>query len=380
MLHYCHGGDHRGGVDSVMSSRKLCRGRQMSGRPNGDASVGSHGRNCLMWRTKFLIVTFIGLLGIASVVASVMPWDGAEDGYPIRPINVVVPFPAGGPSDVVARVVTDQMGKILGQSLVIENVGGGGGTIGSARVAAAHPDGYTLLAGSMGSHVSAPVLTPNLKYESERDFLSIGFTAQSPAVIVARRDFPAKDLREFVDYLKKNGDRVKQAHGGIGASSHMACLLFNTRADVKPASVAYRGTAPALNDLIGGHVDFFCEQVVSVASQIAAGTIKAYAVSSGERLPTLPDVPTAKEDGLDYQMSIWAGIFAPRGTPKPIVDKLAAALDKALDDPGVAAKLAELGGSIPLKSERTPAKFDRFVKTEIAHWSPILKAANAGEK
>ena len=141
------------------------------------------------------------------------------DRYPERPITVVVPFPAGGPSDVVARVVAEQMGKILGQPLVIENVGGAGGTIGSARVAAAHPDGYTLLAGSMGSHVSAPVLTPNLKYDSERDFVPIGFTAQSPAVIVARKDFPAKDLSEFVDYLKKNGDRVKQAHGGIGASS-----------------------------------------------------------------------------------------------------------------------------------------------------------------
>ncbi len=232
----------------------------------------------------------------------------------------------------------------------------------------------------MGSHVSAPVLSPNLKYDSERDFVPIGFTAQSPAVIVARKDFPAKDLREFVDYLKKNRDRVKQAHGGIGASSHMACLLFTARANVNPASVAYRGTAPALNDLIGGHVDFFCEQVVSVAQQIAAGTIKAYAVSSSERLPTLPGVPTAKEDGLDYQMSIWAGIFAPRGTPKPIVDKLAAALDKSLDYPGVAAKLAELGGSIPPKSERTPAKFDSFVKAEIARWSPILKAANVGEK
>ena len=333
-----------------------------------------------MWRTKFLIVTFIGLLGIAAVAVSVMTPDGGGDGYPVRPISVVVPFPAGGPSDVVARVVTDQMGKILGQSLIIENVGGGGGTIGSARVAAAHPDGYTLLAGSMGSHVSAPVLTPNLKYDSERDFVPIGFTAQSPAVIVARKDFPAKDLREFVDYLKKNGDRVKQAHGGIGASSHMACLLFTARADIKPALVAYRGTAPALNDLIGGHVDFFCEQVVSVAPQIAAGAIKAYAVSSSERLPTLPDVPTAKEAGLDYQMSIWAGIFAPKDTPKPIVDKLAAALDKALDDLGIAAKLAELGGSIPPKTERTPTKFDRFVKTEIGRWSPILKAANVAEK
>jgi tripartite-type tricarboxylate transporter receptor subunit TctC len=301
-----------------------------------------------------------------------------ERGYPSRSINVVVPFHAGGPSDVVARVVTEQMGNVLGQSMVIENVSGAGGSIGSARVAAAPSDGYTLLAGSMGSHVAAPVLTPNLKYDSERDFAPIGFTAQLPAVIVARKDFPANNLREFVDYLKQNGDRVKQAHGGIGASSHMACLFFTAQAGVKPSLVAYRGTAPALNDLIGGHVDFFCEQVVSVAPQIVAGTIKAYAISSSERLPTLPDVPTAKEAGLDYQMSVWAGIFAPKGTPKPIVDKLAAALDKSLDDPGVKAKVAELGGSIPPKSERTPAKFSRFVNAEIARWSPILKAAGTG--
>jgi tripartite-type tricarboxylate transporter receptor subunit TctC len=300
-----------------------------------------------------------------------------ERGYPSRPMNVVVPFPAGGPSDVVARVVTEQMGKVLGQSMVIENVAGAGGTIGSARVAAAPSDGYTLLAGSMGSHVAAPVLAPNLKYDSERDFAPIGFTAQSPAVIVARKEFPAKNLRQFVDYLKQNSGGVKQAHGGIGASSHMACLLFNAQAGVKPSLVAYRGTAPALSDLIGGHVDFFCEQVVSVAPQIAAGSIKAYAISSSERLPTLPDVPTAKEAGLDYQMSIWAGIFAPKGTPKPVVDKLAAALDKSLDDPGVKAKVAELGGSIPTKSERTPAKFSQFVNSEIARWSPILNAALA---
>ena len=321
-----------------------------------------------MWRSKLPLLALVGLLGMAAVGYSVGTWFESGEAYPVRPITVVVPFPAGGPSDVVARVVTDQMGKTLGQSLVIENVGGGGGTIGSARVAAAHPDGYTLLAGSMGSHVSAPVLTPNLKYDSERDFVPIGFTAQSPAVVVARKDFPASDLREFVDYLKKNGDRVKQAHGGIGASSHMA--------GVKPSLVAYRGTAPALNDLIGGHVDFFCEQVVSVAPQIAAGTIKAYAVSSSARLPTLPNVPTAKEAGLDYQMSIWAGIFAPKDTPKPIIDKLAAALDRALDDPAVETKLTELGGSIPPKIARTPAKFGSFVKAEIARWSPILKSAN----
>src|SRR6266852_3536423 len=237
-----------------------------------------------MSRKKWCTVALIGFIGIegSDVGAAAALVQG--QGFPARPITVVVPFPAGGPSDVVARVVTDQMGKILGQSLVIENIGGGGGTIGSARVAAAHPDGYTLLAGSMGSHVSAPVLTPNLKYDSERDFVPIGFTAHAPAVIVARKDFPAKDLPEFVAYLKNHGDGVKQAHGGIGSSSHMACLLFTSAAAVQPSLVAYRGTSPALNDLIGGHVDFFCEKAVSVAPQIAAGTIKAYGVSSSERL------------------------------------------------------------------------------------------------
>jgi tripartite-type tricarboxylate transporter receptor subunit TctC len=298
-------------------------------------------------------------------------------GYPTRPVTVVVPFPAGGPSDVVARIVAEQMGKVLGQSLIIENIGGAGGTIGSAHVAAAKPNGYTLLAGSMGSHVAAPVLTPNLKYDSARDFEPIGFTAHAPAVIVARKDFPANDLREFLRVLRANGDKIKQAHGGIGASSHMACLLFTAAAGVQPISVAYRGTGPALNDLMGGHVDFFCEQVVSVAPQIAAGTIKAYAVSAPERLAMLPDVPTAKEMGLDYEMSIWAGMFAPKGTPKEVVDTLAQALDRALDDPGVAKRLADLGGQIPSKPERTPAKFDAFVKSEIARWSPILKASVA---
>ena len=302
--------------------------------------------------------------------------DANAQGYPLRPITVVVPFPAGGPSDVVARIVTEEMGKILGQSIVIENVGGAGGTIGSARVAAANPDGYTLLAGSMGSHVAAPVLTPNVKYDSERDFVPIGFTAHAPAVIVARKDFPAKDLREFVAYLQQHGDGVKQAHGGIGSSSHMACLLFASAAGVRPSLVAYRGTGPALNDLIGGHVDFFCEQAVSVAPQIAAGTIKAYGISSRERLAVLPKVPTAKEAGVNYQMSIWAGIFAPKGTPKATIHKLAVALDQALDDPAVQTRLADLGGSLPSKGERTPAKFSSFVKAEIARWSPVLKAAN----
>jgi tripartite-type tricarboxylate transporter receptor subunit TctC len=319
------------------------------------------------------------LFGVALSVVCAMSAAQAQN-YPTRPITVIVPFPAGGPSDVVARIVTEAMGRSLGQTLVIENVGGAGGTIGSARVASAKPDGYTLLAGSMGSHVSAPVLTPNIKYDPERSFEPIGFTAHAPAVIVARKDFPATNLREFVDYLKKNGDAVKQAHGGIGSSSHMACVLFDSVAGVKPALVAYRGTGPAMNDLIGGHVDYFCEQAVSVAAQVTGGSIKAYAVSSSERLAALSDVPTAQEQGLDYRMSIWAGIFAPQSTPKEIVDRLAGALDAALDEPEVAKRLAELGGSLPARDERTPDKFAAFVKAEIARWSPILKTAESGAK
>jgi tripartite-type tricarboxylate transporter receptor subunit TctC len=310
-----------------------------------------------------------------ALIAGVGP-ARAQD-YPSRPITVIVPFPAGGASDVVARIVTNQMSRILGQSVVIENIGGAGGTIGSERVAAAAPDGYTLLTAAMGSHVAAPVLTPNLKYDPVEAFVPIGITADSPAVIIARKDFPARDLREFVAVLRQQGDTVKQAHGGIGSSSHMACLLFTAAIGGKPTLVAYRGSGPALNDLMGGHVDFLCEQSVSVSEQVLADTVKAYAVSSRERLAMLPNVPTAKEAGVDYEMSIWAGLFAPKGAPPAVIGKLSDALGRALDEPGVREKLARLGGSIPDKAMRNPAAFDRFVRSEIARWTPILARAGA---
>jgi tripartite-type tricarboxylate transporter receptor subunit TctC len=302
----------------------------------------------------------------------------AQD-YPVRSITVIVPFPAGGASDVVARIVTNQMSKILGQPIIIENLGGAGGTIGSARAAAAAPDGYTLLAAAMGSHVAAPVLTPNLKYDPVADFVPIGITAHSPAVVIARKDFPARDLKEFVAVLRQQGSAAKQAHGGIGASSHMACLLFTEQIGAKPTLVAYRGSGPALNDLAGGHVDFMCEQSVSVSDQVLAGTVNAYAVSAPERLATLPDVPTAREAGVNYEMSVWSGLFAPKGVPPQMIAKLADALDKSLDEPAVGETLTKLGGSVPAKAERNPAAFDRFVRSEIARWAPILAAVRAGQ-
>lgn len=314
----------------------------------------------------------------AMLLAGIAGSVRAED-YPSRAITVIVPFPPGGASDVVARIVTHQMSKILGQSIVIENVSGAGGTVGSARVAAAAPDGYTLLAAAMGSHVAAPVLTPNLKYDPVADFVPIGITAHSPAVVIARKDFPARDLMEFVAALRQRGDAVKQAHGGVGASSHMACLLFTAEIGAKPALVAYRGSGPALNDLVGGHVDFMCEQSVSVAESVLAGTVKAFAVSSTKRLEMLPNVPTAREAGINYEMSVWAGLFAPKGVSSDIVARLSDALDRALDEAVVRERIAQLGGSIPPKDERSPAVFDRLVRSEIARWAPILAATASGK-
>jgi putative tricarboxylic transport membrane protein len=310
-----------------------------------------------------------------ALVAGVVPMR-AQD-YPTRSITVIVPFPAGGASDVVARIISNQMSKILGQPFIIENVSGAGGTVGSARAAAAAPDGYTLLAAAMGSHVAAPVLTPNVKYDPLVDFVPIGITAHSPAVVIARKDFPAQDLKEFVAVLRQQGGALRQAHGGIGASSHMACLLFTEQIGAKPTLVAYRGSGPALNDLLGGHVDFMCEQSVSVAESVLAGLVKAYVVSAPERLAMLPNVPTAKEAGVDYEMSVWSGLFAPKGVAPEVTAKLADALDKALDEPVVGETLAKLGGSIPAKAERNPASFDRFVRSEIARWAPILAATRA---
>jgi tripartite-type tricarboxylate transporter receptor subunit TctC len=320
---------------------------------------------------KFLLASLL-LLGTVSAHA---------DTYPSRSITMVVPFPAGGPSDVIARIIADHMSKSLDQTIIIENVGGAGGTIGSARVAAASPDGYTLLAGSMGSHVAAPALYSNLRYESSRDFVPIGLTAIAPVAIVARKDFPANDMRSFIDYLKAKGNTVKQAHGGIGSSSHMACLLFTSQFGLKPELVPYRGTGPAVNDLAGGHVDFLCEQVVSVAPQVTGGLIKAYGVTGKTRAASMPNVPTLAESGFpEFEMSIWSGLWAPKGTPKNVVAKLSGALDDALDDPAVQKKMSDLGGSVPPKNERSPAFFESYVKAETARWHPILQAAVAVSK
>lgn len=317
-------------------------------------------------------------LAVALTAPLLLGVQAHAETYPSRTITMIVPYPAGGPSDIVARIMADGIGRNVGQTVIIENIGGAGGTIGTTRAAEATPDGYTLLAGSMGSHVAAPAFYPNLRYDSRKDFEPIGLSANAPAAIAVRKDLPVNNLKDFIAYVKQHGSDVKQAHGGIGASSHMACLLFNSLFNLNPTAVAYRGTGPALNDLIGGHVDYYCEQAVSIAAAAKSGIIKGLVVSADKRLATLPDIPTAKEAGApDYKLSIWSAVFAPKGTPKEIVAKLNEALNKTLDDPATAKRLADLGGTVPTMAERGPDYLRELIVTDITRWDPILKKAAA---
>ncbi len=318
----------------------------------------------------------VATLAFAAFAASASAQD-----YPTRNITFIVPFPAGGPSDIVARIAAEAMQKHLGQNIVIENVAGAGGTTGATRAAEANPDGYTLFAASMGTIIAAPTFYPNLKYDSNKDFEPIGMSANAPAALAVSNNVPAKDMKEFIAWAKQKGVDVKQAHGGVGGTSHMACLMVNQAAGIKPTQVAYRGMGPGMNDLMGGHIDIACEQAIVMAAAIQGGKVKGLAIAGPQRLAALPDVPTAKEAGVpEFNMNIWSGIYAPKNTPKAVVDKLAAALDKALDDPATAEKLGKLGGTVPPKAERGPDYLKKTVAKDIIYWAPILKEAAAASK
>jgi len=300
----------------------------------------------------------------------------AQTDYPRRSITLIVPFAAGGPTDVVARIVGEHMSRTLGQQIVIENVVGAGGTTATTRAARADPDGYTLEMGHMGTHAAAVALYPNLAYKPDVDFEPVGMAAGTPILILAKKDFPAKDLGEFAAYVKANAAGLNMAHAGVGSVAFTSCLLLNAMLGVKPASIPFQGTGPAMNALVAGQVDYMCDQIVNAVPQVLGGTIKAYAIATAERNPALPDVPTTKEAGLPaYLVTAWNGIFAPKNTPKPIVDTLAAALEKALDDEIVRKRLLELGSDIPDRPRRGPEALGWLVKGEIARWTPIIKAS-----
>jgi len=313
------------------------------------------------------------LLAIGAFGALTLPVHAQT--YPTKPITVIVPFAAGGPTDVVTRLVGEHMSRTLGQQIVVENVGGAGGTTGMTRVAQSTPDGYTIGVGNMGTQSAAPALYPELKYDPAKSFDQIGVVNFTPQAIVAKKATAATDLKAFLAYLKANSEKLSYGHAGVGSISYVSGVLFNSQFGFKPALVAYRGTGPALNDLVGGNIDYIVDQSLNVIPQITGGTIKAYAIAAPQRLESLPDVPTTKELGVDFIFSAWNAMVAPKGLPADVRAKLIEALDKALDDPGIKKRYVELGSTAPTGADRGPAGLQKLVESEVIRITPALKAA-----
>jgi tripartite-type tricarboxylate transporter receptor subunit TctC len=314
----------------------------------------------------YAIALAVNLLGIGGAAAQV---------YPSRPITIVAPFPAGGPSDVLARILAEPLRAALGQPVIIENVGGAGGNIGVGRVARAAPDGYTLIIGQWSTHVVNAV-TYNLPYDVMTDFEPIALLANTPQIIIARKDFPAKDVHELIDWLKANPDKAMAATVGAAGGAQVAAVYFQQATGTKFGFVPYRGGAPAMQDLVSGQVDFMFDQAANAITQVRA-TIKAYAVMSQARWHLAPDIPTIDESGVPgLHISYWHGLWAPRGTPKDVITKLNAAVVTALADPAVQQRYAAQGQDIWPRDQQTPNALAAHHKAEIEKWWPIIKAAH----
>ena len=295
--------------------------------------------------------------------------------YPTKAVTLIVPFAAGGPTDTVARTVAALMSKSLGQTVVVENVGGAGGNIGNEKVAKAAPDGYTLLLMHIGISTSA-TLYRNLRYNAVTDLEPIGLVTTVPMTMIANKDFPPNNMKEMIAYVKANKDKVSYANAGIGAASHLCGMLFMSAIQTDLLTVPYKGTAPAMTDLLGGQVNLMCDQTTNTTSQIKGGKVKVYGVTSKTRVASLPDVPTMDEAGFkDFEVGIWHGMWAPKSTPKPIVDKLNAALNEALNNEDLKKKFADLGTAPEPAERRKPEVLRAFLPAEIAKWGPIIKKA-----
>ncbi len=300
------------------------------------------------------------------------------DDYPMRAVTVIVPFAAGGPADISGRIVADIFSRHLGQSFVVENVGGAGGTVGSLRAARARADGYTLISGHMGTHAAAPMFYPNLGYDPEKDFEPVGVIAVQPELLAVRKDFPANNLKEFAAYARAHEKKLNMGHAGVGSVSYLGCLLLNSAIGIHPTLVPFTGTAPVMNAILAGNVDYDCDPILGPLPHIRAGTVKALAIAAKKRSPLLPDVPTSYEQGMpEFDCAPFYAVFAPKGTPRAVIDRLAAALNKGLDEPAVKKRLNDLGAVIPEPDERGPKMLAALVHKEIARLKPIVAAARA---
>ncbi len=316
-------------------------------------------------------------LVLAMLCAGVVTAANAED-YPSRPITMVIPFAAGGPTDVLGRLVADRMGQLLGQQLVVENVGGAGGMTGVLRVAQSPADGYTIALGTVGTHAQNQTLYKRPLYNAATDFTPVALMAQVPLVLIARKGLPANNLQEFIAYAKANQTKMSFGSAGAGSATHLGCVLLNAAIGVDIQHVPYRGTGPAMQDLAAGRIDYLCEIVTTALPQIQGGTVKPIAMLSLDRSPVLPNLPTANESGLPkFEAYTWNAIFLPKGAPREIVNRLHNAIAETMKTPNVQDRLQGLGVTIVPPEKETPEYLDKFVKSEIAKWAAPIRASGA---
>ena len=316
----------------------------------------------------------IGALG------ALMAFTGAASAqqYPTRPITMIIPFAAGGPQDTIGRVVAQRMSEILGQQVVIENIGGAGGTTGSLRVKNAAPDGYTFVWASVGTHAQSQTLYKRPAYNAAEDFTAVAFVGETPIALTVRKDLPVNNLQEFVAYAKANEAKMSYGSAGAGSATHLGCVVLNMALGTNIVHVPYRGTGPAMQDLHGGRIDFLCEIINTAKPHIESGAIKALAIMTKERSPVLPDLPTAAEQGVkDLEAYTWSAVFLPKGAPADVVKKLNDAVVQALDTPVVKERLETMGVTVAPPERRTPEYMAQFVRSEIAKWAEPIKASGA---
>ncbi|MBS0335940.1 MAG: tripartite tricarboxylate transporter substrate binding protein BugD, partial [Proteobacteria bacterium] len=322
-----------------------------------------------------MLKRFSGVLLAAATLGMTLAAPHAAAQYPTKPVTIIVPFAAGGPTDTVARVMAQAMTKPMGQTVLVENKPGAGGTIASEYVAKSSPDGYTILLHHIGMS-TAPALYRTLRFNAIDSFEPIGLVADVPMTLVGRPGLPAKDFKELLAYLKAGKTKVTYANAGIGSASHLCGMLFMSAIDTELTTVPYKGTGPAMNDLLGGQVDIMCDQTTNTTSQIKSGKIHAYAVTTKARVASLKDIPTLEEQGLKgFEVAVWHGFYAPKGTPKPVVDKLVSSLQTALRDPVVKTRFNDLGTDPIGQDKATPAALRAHLKAEIDKWTPLIKKA-----
>ena len=315
------------------------------------------------------------LTGAALASLGISPLALSQEAFPNRPISLVVPFAAGGPTDVVARMIAIPMGKALGQTVLVENAVGAGGTIAATKVARAAPNGYTLFLHHMGMS-TAPALYKKLNFDPLKDFEYIGQVVDVPMTLLGRKDFPPTNFTELQTYLKANGTKVSLANAGLGAVSHLCGLLFMSQMGVDLNTIPYSGTGPAMNALLGGQVDLLCDQTTQTVPLIKDGRVKVYGVTTLKRLSALPNVPTLNEQGLKgFEVKVWHGMYAPKGTPAPVLDKLTAALRVAMQDPMVMHRLADLSSDVPPADKISASGLKTHLEAEINKWGPVIKKA-----